>query len=114
MGGAQRNPSRFAATGDGYRVAPTILRRLLPPRRRQLEFSKLDSGSNRAANQGPVAVALGRLPRMRRDNSLRRFTGGEIGAKLHAALSIVVSDLQRQRIARVIMPDLDGIDAMPV
>src|SRR6266404_6671628 len=107
MGGAQRNPSLFAATVDGYRFAPPILRRWLPPLRRQFEFSKLESGSNRAANQGPVAVALGRLPRMRKDNRLRRFTGGETEAKLHAALSIVVSDLQRKRIARVIMPDLD-------
>ena len=81
---------------------------------RQLELRKLESGRNGAADQCPVAAALGCLPGVRRHDRLRHFAGREVGAELYAALAAVISDLQRQRRAGVIVPDLDGVDAMPV
>ena len=77
-------------------------------------FENSNPGRYRAADQGPVAVALGGLPGVRRHDRLRHFAGREIGAELDAALAAVIGDLQRQRRARVVVPDLDGIDAMPV
>ncbi len=49
---------------------PTKLRRL-PVLRRQLKFRKLESRRDGAADQRPVAVALGGLPGMRRHDRLR-------------------------------------------
>ena len=49
-----------------------------------------------------------------REHIVRRFTGAEIRAEPDAALSVIISDLQRQRSARVIMPGLHRVDAMPV
>src|SRR6185437_7876107 len=45
---------------------------------------------------------------------LRQLARGEIGAERDAAPSAVVGDLQGQRVAGIIMPDLDRIDAVPV
>src|SRR5437899_1426619 len=95
-------------------VTPSTKSHRLPTLRRQFEFRKLESRSNRASDQGPIAVALGRLPRMRWNDRLRRFAGCQIRAELHAALPAIVSNLQRQRGACVIMPDLHRVDAMPV
>ena len=86
----------------------------LPILRRQFEFRKVESGRDGAADQRPVAGAFGRLPGMRRHDRLRRFAGSEVGAEPDAALPAVIGDLQRQRAAGVIMPDLHRIDAMPV
>src|SRR4029079_8061819 len=85
-----------------------------PTFRCELEFSKLEPGRDGAADQGPVAIALGGLPGVRRHDRLRLFAACEIRTELYAALAIVASDLQRQRCARIIVPDLHGIDAMPV
>src|SRR6185437_3399648 len=85
-----------------------------PVLRRQFEFRKIEPGRDGAADQCPVAGALGRLPGVRRHDSLRHFAGGEIGAERNAASSGIVGDLERQRIAGVIVPDLDRINAVPV
>src|SRR5262249_39628336 len=55
------------------------------------------------------------LPGAHRHNSLRPFAGGEIGAERHRVRrAAFMGDLQGQRRAGVVMPDLDRIDAMPV
>ena len=82
--------------------------------RRKLEFRKLKSRRHRAADQGPVAIALGGLPGVRRNDGLRCFAGRDIRAERHAASCTTISNLQRQRRARLIVPDLYRIDAMPV
>jgi hypothetical protein len=48
------------------------------------------------------------------DNGLRHVAGGEIGTKPDAALVPIIGNLQTQRAAGVIMPDLHRVDAMPV
>src|SRR5262245_16215305 len=88
--------------------------RRLPVLRCQLEFRKLESGRDGAADQRPVAGALGRLPCMRRHDCLRGFARGKIGAKRDAVLAVRIRDSQRQRTPCVIVPGLHGIDAMPV
>src|SRR4029078_3881826 len=86
----------------------------LPILRRQFKCRKIKSGRHGAADQRPVAGAFGGLPGMRRHDRLRLFAGGEVRPEPEAPLSIVIRDLQRQRGACVIVPDLDVIDAMPV
>src|SRR5207302_1457562 len=86
----------------------------LPTLRRQFETRKFESRRDGAADQGPIAVALGSLPGMRRDDHLRLFAGCEIRAELHDASAFVVGNSQRQRATSVIMPGLHGVDAMPV
>ena len=82
--------------------------------RRQFEFRKIETRRDRASDQRPVAGAFRGLPRLRRHDRLRHFAGGEIGTEPDAALAAVIGDLQRQRVAGVVMPDLHRIDAMPV
>jgi drug/metabolite transporter (DMT)-like permease len=50
-----------------------------PSLRRQLKFCKLESRCNGAADQRPVAAALGSLPGLRRHHCLRYLARGEIG-----------------------------------
>ena len=69
----------------------------LPILRRQLELRKLESRRDGAADQCPVAAALGGLPGVRRHDRLRHFAGREVGAEPDAALAAVIGDLQRQR-----------------
>src|SRR5258705_4053652 len=85
-----------------------------PAPRRYLERRKIKAGCDRAAHQRPVAGAFGSLPCLYRDNGLRHFARGEIGTESHAALAAIAGNLQAQRVARVVMPDLHRIDAMPV
>src|ERR1700680_8358 len=80
----------------------------------KLEFCKIESRRDRASHQRPVAGAFGSLPRFYGDNGLRHFARGEIGTEPDAALTAVVGNLQAQRLASVVMPDLHGVDAMPV
>src|SRR6266566_3611942 len=81
---------------------------------RYFERRKIKTGRDRAAHQRPVAGAFGRLPCLHGDNGLQNFTRGEIGAEPDAALAAIVGNLQAERLACVIMPDLHRIDAMPV
>src|SRR5438876_7412859 len=81
---------------------------------RYLQRRKIKTGCDRAAHQRPVAGAFGSLPRFRGNNGLRHFARGEVGAEPDAALAAIVGNLQAQRVAGVIMPDLHRIDAMPV
>src|SRR5258708_33271145 len=81
---------------------------------RYLERRKIKTGCDRAAPQRPVTGAFGSLPCLYRDNGLRHFARSEIGTEPDAAPAAIVCDLQAQRVACVIMPDFDRIDAMPV
>ena len=85
-----------------------------PALRRQFELRKIESRRDGASDQRPVAGAFGGLPCVRRHDRLRHFAGGEIGTEPDAALAVIVGNLQRQRAAGVIMPDLHRIDAMPM
>ena len=77
-------------------------------------FAKSKPRRDGAADQRPVAGAFGGLPGLRRHDRLRYFAGGEIGTEPDAASAIAIGDLQHQRAAGVIVPDLHRIDAMPV
>ena len=118
FGGSERRDALSARAisdarlNDGHACPPYESRGSHP--RRQLEFRKIESRRDGASDQRPVAGAFGRLPGMRRHDRLRHFAGGEIGSEPEAALAAVIGDLQGQRAAGVIVPDLDGIDAMPV
>ncbi len=83
-------------------------------RRANSKRCKIESGRDGAADQRPVASAFGGLPRMSRNDRLRLLVRRQVGAKSDHALTIVVSDPQRQRFAGVVVPDLDRIDAVPV
>src|SRR4051794_39642846 len=102
MSGTHPIPDRDFSTSRG------------PPLRRQLEFCKIKTGRDGAADQRPVAGAFGGLPRLRRYNRLRLIARGEIGAEPGAALAAIIGNLQGKRTAGVIMPDLHRIDAVPM
>ncbi len=55
------------------------------------------------------------MPGGRRHDGLGPFAGGDVGTELdRVRRAILIGDLQIERAAGVIVPDLDGIDAMPV
>src|SRR5258708_19191008 len=85
-----------------------------PIRFGQFEFCKIESGRNGASDQRPVAAALGRLPRLSGHDRLRLFAGAEMGTEPDRTPAAVIGDVQGQRAAGVIMPNLDCIDAVPV
>ena len=51
---------------------------------------------------------------MRWDNALWLLSSGDVRPERDRALAGVVGDFQRERSARMIVPYLDGINAMPV
>ena len=77
-------------------------------------FAKSNPGAtvHPTSVQSPVLSAA--CQACARHDRLRQFAGGEIGAEPDAALAAVIGDLQGQRAAGVIVPDLDRVDAMPV
>src|SRR3977135_3148959 len=85
-----------------------------PIRFGQFEFCEIKPRCNRASDQCPVAATLGSLPRLSGHNRLRYVACDEIRTQPDAALAAVIGNLQGQRAAGVIMPDLDRIDAMPM
>src|SRR4029453_2838713 len=100
---------------DTLRFAYLTKSRRLPTLRRQFELRKFESGSNRAADQGPVAGALGGLPRARGHDRLRPFVASHVGAEPDRVPgAALMGDLQDQRRAGVVVPDLDRIDTVPV
>ena len=83
---------------------------------RELEALEFETRRDRAAHQRPVAEAFGCLPDMRRHHRLRAFAGREIGAERDALDRTVAArgDLEPQRAAGVVVPDLGGVDPVPV
>ena len=110
---------------DGFRCALPILRvqllqerillSWLPTLRRQLELRKLESRRDRAADQRPVAAAFRRLPGARRYERLRLFAARDITAERDRLLrAAVLRNPQGQRRAGIMVPHLDGVDAVPM
>src|SRR5579871_699431 len=78
-------------------------------------MGELEGRRDRTSDQRPVAGAFGALPGGRGHNRLRPLARGEIGSEPHGVLAAtLVGDLQAQCTAGVIVPNLGGIDAMPV
>ena len=88
----------------------------LPSGGRQLKSGERKSRRDRAAEQRPVAEALRRLPGARRHDGLRLLAGGEVAAEPDSLdrrrdLAAISSSERR---AGVEVPDLGGIDAVPM
>src|ERR1700754_430098 len=99
--------------GKATLTTPWNLRRR-PAFRRKLELRKIETRCDGASNQRPVAVAFGGLPNACGYDGLWHFAGGKIRAESNAMMAAVIRNQQRQRTSRVIMPDLDRIDAVPM
>src|SRR4051794_26916820 len=112
MGGAScpsfEAVARATAPQDDVGVCSALLR--LPILLGEFELRKIESGRHGAADQRPVAGALGGLPGVRRNDGLRLFAGSEIRAEPETPLPAVIGNPQCQRAAGIVMPDLDRID----
>src|ERR1700758_5565832 len=88
-----------------------------PALRRQLEAREIESRRDGAADQRPRAEAFGGLPGAGRRDCLRALASRKIGSERNAlrrsAGLFARGDLEHQRRARVEVPQLGGIDAMP-
>ena len=87
-----------------------------PVRRRHLEAANSKSRRDRAADQRPVAEAFRRLPVARRHDALRPLARRDDRRRASCGGSRPRSSghLEHQRRARIVVPDLDRIDPMPV
>ena len=87
-----------------------------PAARRQFETRKIEARRDRAADERPGAEAFRSLPGAGRHDRLRALASRQIGTKLHALdrASLARRNLECKRRARVVVPDLGGIDAMPM
>src|SRR5207248_2771930 len=87
----------------------------VPPLGRELEAGEFEPGRHRAADQGPFAETFGRLPHMCRHDGLRALAGGKIGAEPQARhWAGLARRCEREGRARVPVPDLDRVEAMPM
>src|SRR5689334_8929839 len=80
----------------------------------QLKRREVETRRDGAADQRPRAETARRLPRMRRHDCLRPLAGGEVGAEAQGLSWTDACDRQFERGARIVVPDLGGIDAVPV
>src|SRR5581483_3633644 len=85
-----------------------------PAGRGEFEIIELEAGRHGAADQSPVAQRFRGLPGARRDRELRHLVGVNVGAQRHDLLLGAVDHFELERAAGVIVPDLDGVDAVPV
>src|SRR5689334_16418269 len=85
-----------------------------PARRGQFESVKRKSGRNSTSGERPVAEAFGRLPGARGYRHLRHLAGMNVGTKSENLFLGAVDDLELERSASVIMPNLHCVDAVPV
>src|SRR5665213_3193824 len=86
----------------------------LPVLGRQLEAVEGKAGRDRAADQGPVAEGFRRLPGARRHRELRHLVAVDVGAEPDDFFFRAVHHFELERRAGVIVPDLGGVDTMPV
>src|SRR6185503_3829522 len=87
----------------------------LPVRRRELEALEVEGRRHSAADQGPRAERARRLPDAARHDGLRQLALVEVDADAHMAHALAVAaEREFERRAGVVMPDLVGIDPMPV
>src|SRR6185312_4005290 len=97
------------------RDVETLSLRRFPAGRRQFEALELEGGRHRAADECPQPERTRRLPDMSRRDSLRQLANAEVTAQPQVPyLVAIVAQRQLERSAGVMMPDLVGIDAMPV
>src|SRR6516165_11319802 len=76
---------------------------------------ELERRRDRASDQRPVAGGLGALPGGCRHDRLWPLARGKIGPELHRVLAAtLMCDLEIERAAGIVVPDLGGIDSMPV
>src|SRR5690606_23075571 len=81
----------------------------------ELEAGEAEAGCHRAADQGPVAEARRRLPPAGRHDLLRPLPVLEIRAETALlACAAVRRQGKPERGTRIPVPDLGGIDAVPV
>jgi hypothetical protein len=86
-----------------------------PAGRRKLEAVECKARRDGAAEKRPFAEGFGGLPGMRRNHRLRRFAGGKIGAEAQPDYGTArLGDGEFERRAGIPMPDLGGVDAMPM
>jgi len=96
--------------------APRPIRSLRrPPLWRQFEAGKVEARRDGAAEERPVAERLRRLPGTSRHRRLGSFAAGEVAAERQSLdASRRVGDFKQKRRARIPMPELNGVNAMPV
>jgi hypothetical protein len=76
---------------------------------------ELKTGRHGATAERPIAECLCRLPSVSRHDGLRAFAGAEIAAEPHSlAASIFTHDFKFECSAGIPMPNLNGVDAMPM
>src|SRR5262249_19091993 len=81
----------------------------------QLETGKIECRGNGAADQGPGAKRTGALPSPRRHRRLRPFISLQIDAEPMAdRLLVFADDGEFERRPGMVVPELDGIDAVPM
>ena len=87
-----------------------------PAGRRELECGKVETGCHGAAGQAPFPEALRRLPAIGRHDRLRALARCEIGSERDALDRALrsCSDLEHERGTGMVVPDLDGIDLVPM
>src|SRR6202045_1605099 len=80
-----------------------------------LKGRKLECRRNGAADQGPVAQTVSRLPSLRWDNDLRSCAPHEVGSESQPCCRarIMQRNLQFKSGAGMIVPDLHSIDLVP-
>src|SRR5215216_6441294 len=88
-------------------------RRGRPALRRHFKTREVETGRDRAADQRPGAEAFGLLPSVSGNRRLRPLASRQIGAEPQRGNAVGVHNPERQRRARVPMPDLGGVDAVP-
>ena len=100
----------------GFRCAPSGLRRFwLPARWSKLKPLEAESWSDCAANERPVAERFRRLPGICWHGGLRPLAIREVGSEADRFDGCsILRDAQSERRAGVEMPDLNGINAVPV
>ena len=87
----------------------------IPALGRELEMLELKRRGHGAADQGPFAQRARRLPFVRRNDDLRALAGRQIRAE-YTTTRVLSFDAGRklERRARIEVPDLGCIDAVPV
>src|SRR5690606_20620963 len=83
--------------------------------RSEFEAGEIEGRRDGTPDQGPVAKRACGLPDPARDDDLRRLAQTEVAAEAQVpGRASIVAHREFERRAVVVVPDLVGIDAMPV
>lgn len=105
---------------QGWRSAIVRRRRVarpsrMPPLRRKLEAIEFERRRDRAADEGPGTKRTRGLPLEWLDDELRTLTGAQVGPQDPPPSRLSFdAGLELERCAGVEVPDLGGVDAMPM